>query len=516
MAIRKIIEKMTPEQLAGTALGKAQQIAQARQPSQAQTASQAAYNAALNLSANQNAQSTNLYKASPAGGQGSGLSGLSASTQAALQQYGQGYKPSAAVTEAKSYLQSVMSGGPGAFQSKYADQIASLYDQIMNRPKFQYDVNKDPLFQQYKNQYMRNGQRAMQDAIGNAAALTGGYGSSWGNTAGFQAYQYYLQQLNDRIPELEQYAFGKYQYEGNELRSNMDMSVNLDNIDYGRYRDTVQDWKDERAFASGLYSQEQAADMSQWQSTQDYYKALAGMENSDYWNRENLAYQYAQAGQDQALKWAQLAQDQNQYDAGMAYKYYGANLDEAYRQRQLAESIRQYDQNFGENQRQFDTEQALAQAKFDFQLRQYEDALAKAAGGGGSGSGSKDKKQDGEKERAWSSEPGPAWKTEEGKVYPILPKNVEAINNGTQAALWPVATKGLTPDEWTQMQADMEKIHAATAKSAPASTIAFRMNSSEAQKKRNDAKVNSMLEKAKAQKDDEKAKADALKKLLGN
>ena len=513
MAIRKIIEKMTPEQLAGTALGKAQQIAQARQPSQAQTPSQAAYNAALNLSANQNAQSTNLYKASPAGGQGSGLSGLSASTQAGLAQYGQRYTPSAAVTDAKNYLDGVINGRPGDFSSRYSAQIAQLYDQIMNRPKFQYDVNKDPLFQQYKNQYVVNGQRAMQDVIGNTAGLTGGYGNSWGSTAGFQAYQYYLQQLNDRVPEMEQRAFDRYQAEGDELRNNMQLSTALDEIDYGRYRDTVADWQADRAFANALYGQERNWDMTDWQNLQSYYQNMARMENSDYWTGQNFAENQRQFN-------AQMAENQRQYDADLAYKYYGTDLDEAYRQRQLAESIRQYDQNFGENQRQFDTEQALAQAKFDFQLRQYEDALAQAAGGGGgsggSGSGSKDKKQDGEKERAWSSEPGPAWKTEEGKVYPILPKNVEAINNGTQAALWPVATKGLTPDEWTQMQADMEKIHAATAKSAPASTIAFRMNSSEAQKKLNDAKVNSMLEKAKAQKDDEKAKADALKKLLGN
>lgn len=407
-------------------------------------------------------QPASLYRAAQAGGgNGGGLSGLSQSTQAALQQYGQGYKPSAAVTEAKSYLQSVMSGGPGAFQSKYADQIASLYDQIMNRPKFQYDVNKDPLFQQYKNQYMRNGQRAMQDAIGNAAALTGGYGSSWGNTAGFQAYQYYLQQLNDRIPELEQYAFGKYQYEGNELRSNMDMSVNLDNIDYGRYRDTVQDWKDERAFASGLYSQEQAADMSQWQSTQDYYKALAGMENSDYWNRENLAYQYAQAGQDQALKWAQLAQDQNQYDAGMAYKYYGANLDEAYRRAQLAQNQSQHNSDLAykyyganldeayrreslrQNQNQWAAEQALNQAKFDFQVRQYEDQLAQALGGGGSASG-------GVRTTAQS---GGQYASD--TVNPQIKKtNAQGTANaGPLAAAAPAVSQA----QWAQMQRQMEQ-----------------------------------------------------------
>lgn len=304
------------------------------------------------LSTGQNKQSANLSQASPTASaptQGAGLQGLSAGTQKGLSQYGQSYTPSAAVEAAQSYLQSVVSSSPGAYQSKYSQQIADLYDQIMNRPEFKYDVNKDPLFQQYKNQYTREGQRAMQDAVGNAAALTGGYGNSWGNTAGYQAYQYYLQQLNDRVPELEQYAFDKYKYEGQELRNNMDMSVNLDNIDYSRYRDTVGDWQADRAFAYTQYSDAANRDQSQWQAMQDYYTNLAGMENSDYWN-----------GMDEAYRQAQIKQQQEQYSQSMA------------------EDQRQYDQTMAEKQRQFDIAQALEQAQFDLQLRKYEDALAEA------------------------------------------------------------------------------------------------------------------------------------------
>lgn len=164
-----------------------------------------------------------------------------------------GFPMSGAVMQAQSVLESVLANRPGPFQSKYADQIKALYDQIMNRPAFTYDVNKDPLFQQYKNQYMVSGQRAMQDAMGQAAALSGGYGSSWGNSAGFQAYQNYIQQLNNMIPALEQRAFERYAYEGDEMRNNMNMNMTLDNTDYGRYRDTVTDWKDDRSFEYTRY-----------------------------------------------------------------------------------------------------------------------------------------------------------------------------------------------------------------------------------------------------------------------
>ena len=258
--------------------------------------------------------------------------GLSDSTLAGLAQYAQGYTPSAAVTQAKEYLQGVMDSQPAAFQSKYTRQIADLYNKIMNRPEFKYDVSKDPLFASYKNQYMQNGQQAMQDAMGTAAALTGGYGNSWGATAGYQAYQWYLQQLNSVIPELEQYAFDKYKYYGEELRRNMDMTANLDSIDYGRYRDTVSDWQNSAAMAQNAYQYEQTNDLARWENLQDYYMDLAGMENSNYWNQQNLDLQ----------------------------------------------------------QKKWEAEYALDQAKFDFQVRQYEDALRQLeqqSGGGGTGTG---------------------------------------------------------------------------------------------------------------------------------
>ena len=51
-------------------------------------------------------------------------------------------------------------------------------DAYMNRPDFQYDANGDALYRHYKDQYTELGKRAMQDTMGQAAALTGGDGSS--------------------------------------------------------------------------------------------------------------------------------------------------------------------------------------------------------------------------------------------------------------------------------------------------------------------------------------------------
>lgn len=147
------------------------------------------------------------------------------------------------VNSVKEYLSSAMAGKPQFYQSRYSEQIAGLYDQIMQRPGFSYNTTSDPLFRQYRDQYIRGGLRAMQDSAGVSASLTGGYGNSWSNTAGYQAYADYLTALNDKIPELEQRAQERYASEEKSLHDKMNLLLNLDNREYGWYRDAMNDWQ---------------------------------------------------------------------------------------------------------------------------------------------------------------------------------------------------------------------------------------------------------------------------------
>lgn len=142
---------------------------------------------------------------------------------------------------------------PAAFQSKYEDQIQGLLDKIMNREAFSYDFNADPLYQQMKDRYTQQGKLAMQDAMGNAAALSGGYGNSYAQTVGQQTYQNYMQGLNDVIPELRDAAYQMYTDEGNRMNTNLNTLRGLDDTDYGRYRDTVGDWYNDRDYYNSKY-----------------------------------------------------------------------------------------------------------------------------------------------------------------------------------------------------------------------------------------------------------------------
>lgn len=103
-------------------------------------------------------------------------------------------------------------------QAKTWDERMKLAaEQYATRPDFQYNLADDPLYNQYKEQYQRQGRLAMLDTMGQARANNGGYGTSYAMQAGQQAYNNQLAALNDRIPELYNIALSRYQNAGNDL-----------------------------------------------------------------------------------------------------------------------------------------------------------------------------------------------------------------------------------------------------------------------------------------------------------
>ena len=202
------------------------------------------------------------------------------------------------------------SGTKPGYTSSYAGQIQSLLNQIMNREDFSYDYTTDPLYEQYRDQYTREGNLAMRDTMGSAAALTGGYGNSYGTTAGSQAYQAYLGRLNEVVPQLQQLAYQQYLGEQTDLYNQLSALQALDNAEYGRYRDEVSDYYQDYANAYQQYtdslSQQNYENEFAYQKQQD---AIANAQwqasfDRDTWAQDlaaeqaarELAYKYAAAG----------------------------------------------------------------------------------------------------------------------------------------------------------------------------------------------------------------------------
>lgn len=139
------------------------------------------------------------------------------------------------------------------YTSRYQSQIDDLTRQILNREAFSYDPEKDPTYQQYKESYTRNGERAMQDTLGQVSARTGGLASSYAGSAAQQTYDNYMGALADKIPELKQLAYSMYQDEGNTQRANLEMLVALEQGDYAKYADLLAQYNTDRSFDYGVH-----------------------------------------------------------------------------------------------------------------------------------------------------------------------------------------------------------------------------------------------------------------------
>ncbi len=192
------------------------------------------------------------------------------------------YQQSQAVTDAYAQLQALQKP---VYSNQFEPKVNALYEQILNRPKFNYNVNADALYQQYKDQYMQAGKTAMQDTMAQASALTGGYGSSYAQTAGQQQYQQSLSELNNIVPQLANLAYSRYQDEGNELRSNYGMTKELYDDVYAKFRDAMGDYQTERAYLTDRYDQEYAKDYNKYRDSVSDYQAnrsyLAGRYDSE-------------------------------------------------------------------------------------------------------------------------------------------------------------------------------------------------------------------------------------------
>jgi hypothetical protein len=169
-------------------------------------------------------------------------------------------------------------------KKKKREELQYLRDEALqsylNRPDFRYDANGDALYRHYKDRYTELGKRAMQDTMGQAAALTGGYGSSYAQNVGQQAYQSYLSKADDVIPELYQLAYDRYRDKGDRL-----------------YK-TYQSWAD---------LEQQAAQQEQWEREYELEERKRQDANREFQLEQERKNSQTQTATYQPDYWASLA-----------------------------------------------------------------------------------------------------------------------------------------------------------------------------------------------------------------
>ena len=269
------------------------------------------------------------------------------------------FSASTAYQDAMNYtnqlLQQLSSG-----KTSYSDQIDSLIGEIQNRDKFEYDVDSDTLFQQALASAMSSGKTAMQDTMGQAAALTGGYGSTYATSAANQTYNAFIEDAYNNLPEYYQMALEAYQMEGEEMYNQLAMLNDASNTEWQRlydswganfnnaqqmYQNEYSAWQDSvnNAFNSAnlqlqehgqLYDQayntyNAVQDNANTLYSQEYQKwadevnnafNYAGLANSDYWDTQNFIESQKQFQKELDYKYTALKQDNDQFYASLNAK----------------------------------------------------------------------------------------------------------------------------------------------------------------------------------------------------
>ena len=253
----------------------------------------------------------------------------------------------------------------------YDQQINDLYNQYTNRPEFTYNVNDDALYQQYKDRYVENARRAMKDTMGQAASLTGGYGSSYSQGVGQQAYGETIRGLTDMIPALSDRAYQRYKDQGDQILTQFNLANQLGATAYNRGRDELADeWKNK-----------------EWDFTQQQY---ADQRGDVAWNRDFQERQYADQRGDVA--WNRDFQERQSADqrGDVAWnrdfqeRQYGDTRSDAqrewdFRQQQYADALQQYADQRAFQERQYADTRSDTERNWDFAQRQYADALQQYA-----------------------------------------------------------------------------------------------------------------------------------------
>ena len=276
------------------------------------------------------------------------------------------------------------------YAATYDKQLNDLYNQIVNRDKFTYDVNGDALYQQYAQQYAQGGKLAMQDTMGQAAAMTGGYGNSYAQTVGQQTYQGYMQQLNDKVPELYDRALAQYNQEGQDMLNQYSMLGDMRDTEYGRYMDALnQYWQNvsyQQQLADTAYSRGYTAMADQRAAAEAEYNA--GYDKFlNQWNMQNTLDQQAQ----EQSNWNATFEYGKERDAIADERYnteweYGKerdaiaderyNTEWEYQKDQDKQAQSNWQQQFNYNKQQDAQDAAYRQQTFEYQQEQ--DAQAQA------------------------------------------------------------------------------------------------------------------------------------------
>ena len=225
----------------------------------------------------------------------------------------------------------------------YANQqmLDDYMSKYQNRDPFSYDFNTDAMYQQYKDKYQKQGKMAMQDTMGQAAAMTGGSGSSYASIAGNQAYQASLENLNDIIPQLYQMAYDRYSQEGQDMLNNISLLQSERGFDYGVWGDKANMLAGDRSYYASEADNAWNKDYGVWNDNRTFDRGV--------WESDRT-----------------LAQGEHQASEGVRYDEYRNAITDAQWQKSFEEGQRRYNESMAFSKQQYEDSKKATVNNTDF------------------------------------------------------------------------------------------------------------------------------------------------------
>ena len=162
----------------------------------------------------------------------------------------------------------------------YQNDVDSLFGELMKAEQFSYDPKTDSLFQLYRQQYQNQGKRAMNNQLGVASALSGGYNSSAAQSAAQNAYQTYMNALSEKAAQTYQNALDRYKYDEQSRLNKFNTALDMNNASNDAYYKQAQAnaqkmnsaynaFSDDRDFSYNKYSADRSYLQNQSKSALD-------------------------------------------------------------------------------------------------------------------------------------------------------------------------------------------------------------------------------------------------------
>lgn len=223
-------------------------------------------------------------------------------------------------TKADKFTASYKNKVEGGYNSKYSDTLSTLADKYMNS-EFKFTADDSSEYQQYNDIYKRGGAVQQENVQGAYATNTGGYTNSYSQAAGQKEYNSFMDELQNKIPSLKNSAYENWSSQQEDTLNKISTLQDFDDVQYQRYRDSVQDDYDFMTYYENKYSTSKGLDMSNFQNELSRWQSQMSAVTSNLSNIRNLAQQQYEHNNISADTKASIDSQNRQSNAYYDYLY---------------------------------------------------------------------------------------------------------------------------------------------------------------------------------------------------